>query len=667
MQVFSGRKDSRLIAGVLLGAIAFVVGAFFVTGMAVNRWISKDAEAHSTLWAQTLANSIPDLERIAEGTPPSAETLDRIEMAKGMGKVFKVRIFDREGQARLTSDAKGISIRSEETLSDHNPLAAQVVASGKPFTVVKDGTAEGRPAVYASTFLPIYRDGRMIAVVETYVDEAETAVLFRRELTAAGIGISLLLLTLVIGPFFALRRMARARALSDARATFLAQHDSLTGLLNRSAFLAQLDKRLAGVTDTSPGLAIHHIDIDGFKTLAEDLGPDLSDTLIRLVAMRARETVRTLDFVGRLGSDELLIAQCGLTSREQAQAMVARLVARLSEPYALEERDIRLAFSIGSALAPQDATSGRDLVHKASLALMFVKNAGGHDTGFFRDTMEADMQRRRQLERRLRLAARESDFVLFFQPIMSVASAKVVGFEALLRLPDGHGGLVSPNEFLPLAEKLGLLPQIGDWVLARACEAAVQWPDGISIAANLSPSQFEGGTLPGRVAEILADTGLEPARLELEITETLLLRDDETVMSQLRQLKALGVSIVMDDFGSGYSSLSYLWRFPFDKIKIDRSFMAAYAQSTETVQKILSATVALGHALNMQVTIEGVETVFQARALETVACDRLQGYLFGKPMADIEIPASLLNEFLRTVNQVSEHPDTGRAKTVSVS
>ncbi|MCY1706594.1 putative bifunctional diguanylate cyclase/phosphodiesterase [Pannonibacter sp. SL95] len=658
MRVFPGHTDLRLIAGVVFGALAFFAGAFFVTGLAVNHWIEKDSATHSKLWAETLASHIPDLQQIAEGVPPSTKALDQIEMAKGMGKVFRFKVFDRDGRPRLVSDATGTSVATEQMLATHNPTAAQVVATGQTFTIVRDGTPEGRPATYASTYLPIMRDGQMIAVIETYVDESETAALFRRELTTAGIGISLLLVVLVILPFIALRHFARARALSDARASFLAQHDSVTGLLNRPAFLNKLDKCIGTGTGGANALAIHHIDIDGFKALSEDLGPDLTDALVRMVALRARDMVRTHDFVGRLGTDELLVAQCGIKSRDQAEAMVRRLQARLSEPYALDDRDIRLSFSIGSALAPDDAANGRDLVHKAGLALMFVKNAGGQDSGFFRDTMEDDMQRRRTLERRLRQATREQDFVLYFQPIMGVANARVTGFEALLRLPDGNGGLIMPNEFLPLAEKLGLLPQIGDWVLATSCAAATQWPDGIAIAVNLSPSQFAEGTLPARVAAVLAETGLEPARLELEITENLLLRDDASVMAQLADLKALGVSIVMDDFGSGYSSLSYLWRFPFDKIKIDRSFMAAYTNSAEAIQKILSATVALGHALNMQVTIEGVETVFQARALETVACDRLQGYLFGKPMADIEIPASLLREFLHTINQLAEQAET---------
>ncbi|NBN65811.1 putative bifunctional diguanylate cyclase/phosphodiesterase [Pannonibacter tanglangensis] len=659
MQIYGWHKDNRLWVGMAFGAMAFLFGAFFLTGLAVNHWIAKDAEAHSRLWAHTLADHLPDLKAIANGAPPSLESLDMIEMAEGMGKVFRFKIFDREGTARLISDRNGIVSTTEETLAEHNSKAAKVIATGKPYTVVKDGRPEGRPAVYASTYLPILENGEIIAVVEAYVDEAETAAMFRRELTLAGIGISLLLLVLIVAPFVALRHLARAKTLSDARANFLAEHDSVTGLLNRAAFLQRLDQRIGRPAGGTSILALHHIDIDGFKGLSEELGPDLSDALIRLVAIRTREMIRPYDFVGRLGSDELLVTQCGIATPQQAEALAARLIRRLSEPYILDDREVRLTISLGSAMSPADAETARDLVHKAGIALLFAKGAGGNSHSAFRDTMEDDMQKRRQLERRLRQAAREDDFALFFQPIMSVADARVVGFEALLRLPDGQGGLIPPNDFLPLAERLGLLPQIGEWVLRKACEAATNWPDTISIAVNLSPSQFETGKLPQLLAQILAETGLTPNRLELEITEHLLLKHSDNVLAQLKELKALGVSVVMDDFGSGYSSLSYLWRFPFDKIKIDRSFMAGYAESAEAIQKILSATVALGHALNMQVTIEGVETVFQARALEAVACDRLQGYLVGKPMADIEIPASLLKEFLVTVNQLSDLPSPG--------
>ncbi|MEH0070662.1 EAL domain-containing protein [Pannonibacter sp. Pt2-lr] len=300
---------------------------------------------------------------------------------------------------------------------------------------------------------------------------------------------------------------------------------------------------------------------------------------------------------------------------------------------------------------------------KAGMALQFIKTTGQRGFGIFRETMEEELVGRRDLEGLVRSALQKNLFSLQFQPIMSLPRGRICGFEALLRLTSEAGTPVSPELFIPVAEELGLLPETGEWVLNKACETAAGWPDGISAAVNLSPSQFATGSLPSQVQAALTASGLAPERLELEITEGILLKDTDAILQQLTELKALGVTIVMDDFGTGYSSLSYLWRFPFDKLKIDRSFMEAYSHSGETIQQILKAIVALGRALKMQVTIEGIETVFHARAVKDLAIDNLQGYLFGKPMADVEIPNAMLKDFVKTMNLPSDA--AGPARTAS--
>ncbi|ADZ68650.1 putative bifunctional diguanylate cyclase/phosphodiesterase [Polymorphum gilvum] len=654
-------SDFRLIGGLLVAGVVFVACALQLISYFVDHWIARDAQMESRMWAEGLSEKLTDLEAIANASEPSAQSLEVIRLAGTMGRVFRFKIFGDDGRLRLVVDDQGRIETEGADLATHNPQAAAVFQTGTPFTQVFDDRKPGRPDVYAETYLPIVRDGRIAAVVEVYVDQSETATRFRHDLTLAGLLLSALLALAFSIPYTAFVVRSQGKRVADARADFHARHDGLTGVLNRAAFMDRLEETVRTAAADGEAIALHVIDIDRFKAVNDELGPEEGDALIRLVAMRASEMIRPYDFIGRFGGDEFVIAQCGILCQRQAESMAQRLVRRLSETYAVEDRDVPISVSIGCALMPADATSARELVKKAGFALSFVKNTGRNGFSFFRDTMEEELVRRRELERLVRLASRDRNFLLHFQPIMCVAEGRITGFEALLRLPDDTGEMVPPTEFIPVAEDLGLLPTIGGWVIRKACQSATSWPDDLSIAINLSPSQFAAGNLAEFVARTLEETGLAPGRLELEITESLLLDDSDSVLRQLNDLKALGVSIVMDDFGTGYSSLSYLWRFPFDKIKIDRSFMDGYAQSAETIQKILSTIIALGRALNMRVTIEGVETLLQARAIEGLAVDHLQGYLFGRPQAEIEIPGNLLKDFLRTVDGLKDKGGSAEA------
>jgi predicted signal transduction protein with EAL and GGDEF domain len=349
-----------------------------------------------------------------------------------------------------------------------------------------------------------------------------------------------------------------------------------------------------------------------------------------------------LAVVARLGGDEFAVLQPRIADRGQAESLAYRILDILAEPLVINGHEARISTSIGIAVAPENGLEAERLLSSADLALYHSKADGRSRVGFFTSDMDAGLQERLRLERCIRDALRDDGFQLHFQPLVDMAQANVVGFEALLRLKDAEGQPIPPMTFIPIAEEMGLIAQIGTWVIHRACHTAAQWPPHLSIAVNLSAAQFEAAGVTEIVSAALADARLPPHRLQLEITESLLLRDADAIMLELRRIKALGVAIVMDDFGTGYSSLSYLWRFPFDKIKIDRAFLQSLGAENRAGEMIVRTMVGLGHSLQMRVTIEGVENADQVAFVRDIGGDEAQGYYFGRPMPANDLPARML-------------------------
>jgi predicted signal transduction protein with EAL and GGDEF domain len=393
----------------------------------------------------------------------------------------------------------------------------------------------------------------------------------------------------------------------------------------------------------------------------------VGDDLLRAAAGRLRAAARTGDLLGRLGGDEFVVAQRGVGGAKGAEALAGDIVKKVSQPYTLGGHDVATSASIGVALAPQDGADSAALLRCADLALYTAKASGRRCFRLFDPEMDDELKERRRIERAIREATAAESFELHFQPLVDTATDALVGFEALLRLPKGDGEAISPAVFVPIAEEMGLISRIGAWVVRRACTVAATWPEYLTVSVNLSPAQFDDAGIVEVVRAALEESGLEPRRLELEITEGLLLNDTELVIGQLRDLKALGVSIAMDDFGTGYSSLSYLWRFPFDKIKIDRSFMRASQEDGQNVSDILRTIIALGHSLDMQVTTEGVETRNQAELLRDLECDYTQGYHFGRPMHALDAAARILRDLRRRSAMAEEEPTPQQSARRSVA
>jgi diguanylate cyclase (GGDEF)-like protein len=427
------------------------------------------------------------------------------------------------------------------------------------------------------------------------------------------------------------------RRRAEERIAHMAGHDALTDLPNRSLFRDEMEKALAR-SRRGEGLAVLYVDLDHFKEVNDTLGHPAGDELLRAVAGRLKNCIRTSDTIARLGGDEFAIIRPGVARPEEVIAVAERIVGVLSEPYNLEGHDVVAGASVGIARAPGDGTTPDQLLKNADMALYRAKADGRGTYRFFEPEMDARLQARRRLELDLRAALNHGQFELHYQPVVNIERRQVSGFEALIRWNHPQRGLVLPLEFIPLAEEIGLIQAIGEWVLRQACAEAVNWPESIRVAVNLSAAQFKTRNLVQTVVHALASSGLSAHRLELEVTETMLLHDSEIILSTLHQLHELGVRISMDDFGTGYSSLSYLRAFPFDTIKIDRSFVEEMPSRADCVA-IVRAVAGLGESLGMMTTAEGVETEDQLAHLRAEGCEEVQGYLFSRAVPARDLPS----------------------------
>lgn len=422
---------------------------------------------------------------------------------------------------------------------------------------------------------------------------------------------------------------------AEARIAHLARHDWLTDLPNRLQFRDALDAALVTV-DPLHKLALLSIDLDQFKAVNDTLGHPSGDELLRAVSARLRNCVRATDTVARLGGDEFAIIRSSAASRKGLSALASRIIDSLSEPFRIGDDTVTIGTSVGIAIAPDHGTDFDMLLKSADMALYRAKSDGRGTHRFFEQAMDVKIRDRRALETDLSRALANGEFELFYQPLINIAGREVVGFEALLRWRNPARGLVLPNVFVPVLEEIGLINEVGAWVLKKACADAVRWPGQAKIAVNLSPMQFKSNRLGLDVIAALAASRLPAHRLELEITETAMLQDAATTLAMLGELKALGASISLDDFGTGYSSLSYLQKFPFDKIKIDQSFVRELPKNEESLV-IVRAIVRLASSLGMTTLAEGVETHKQFEILRHEGCAEVQGYLFSRPVSSDQV------------------------------
>ncbi|MEP7172853.1 MAG: GGDEF and EAL domain-containing protein [Aestuariivirga sp.] len=631
-------RRSLIFAAV--GMVVLACAVLFGINTAVNRAVSADAEHKSLEWASYFIEQMPNLDRLIATGIPDARQNEVIKTAAKVGDVFRFKLYNQRGDLTLVSD-EGAStfLKASEDDSAH---AAAVMRSGISNVSLKDGTGrKDRPPVYVEAYVPIIGDhGGTRGVVEVYIDQTATASLFKTSFATLSLA-----LALAGALAFGLPTMAyllRSRQASEARqrAEYLAHYEPMTGLLNRATFSDKLDSFLRG-RGRGQSLALVLLDVDDFKGINDAHGHEAGDEFLIHVAKCIEGLCRETDLAARPGGDEFMLALAGRSELGVIET-VKELMRCVSEPVVRRGKSISAKLSAGIYMVNRDVDGMEDAMHKADMALYQAKLDGRNTWRLFSEELENGMRARRELEQLIQRTAEQEGFELHYQPLLHTDSGACAGFEALLRLPDGKGGHISPLTCIPVIEAMGLINVVGKWAIEEAARTAATWPSHLFVAVNLSVKQFEDGKLAGHVKSALAASGLRPKRLELEVTETLLMHNTDANAKQLSELRKLGVTIAMDDFGTGYSSLSYLWQFRFDKLKIDQSFVTALNHQDKKPREILDTIIMLAHKLEMTVTAEGIETADQAEALSALGCDQVQGFLYGRPLPASEIALFLL-------------------------
>lgn len=623
------RTHGPLLTWLALGALALVL-VFAVMQRTAEAQLRGDAQGAALSWATFLTRTVPDLDLIFAGDPPSPQAQDHLLALREAQEVFRFRLFAPDGHLLLESDSLG-KPPSVEQAGEVDPHALRAAQAGVPGIELGHGDGRRLPRVYSHAYVPVRHGRQLLGVVDVEVDQTARA----DRIDAASLSVATAVVGVLLGLFLVggwqWLRSSRNKRLAEDRVRYLAHHDVLTSTLNRTSFQDALQQAAWRRSEGGPGFAVLCIDLDGFKEVNDTLGHAAGDDMLRQVAARLHDMVRSADLVARLGGDEFAVLQTGVQDSSDVATLAQRMVEALAVPYDLAGQRAAGSASVGAAIHGLDAMDTHELMHRADLALYRAKTKGGSGYSFYDPGLDEQLQQRRQLTRELREALTQGRLVLYYQPLYGADGSTLCGYEALARWPHPSRGFVPPSEFIALAEASGMIEELGSWVLRQACAEAATWPAPLSVAVNLSAAQFrQDGAIVGEVQRALAGSGLAPQRLEVEITESLLMSNADQALSALQALHAMGVRIAMDDFGTGYSSLAYLWRFPFDKVKIDRAF-TQNMQSDAKVGFIIRSIVTLAHSLDIRVNAEGVETAAQMALLREHGCDELQGFLLGRP------------------------------------
>ncbi|WP_445503966.1 putative bifunctional diguanylate cyclase/phosphodiesterase [Microvirga sp. G4-2] len=630
----------KYIAAALLSTAALGGLVVFAVDLAIDRAVSVDARARAEDWAKYFVAAIPEFDELVRSGQLTERQRAVVSTAM-VGNVFRFKLYGAKGNAVLQSDLQTFSNQEQQDHIDDEVM--EVIASKQPLVSINDGTRErNMPSLYAEAYVPVLdREGNLRAIAETYVDETRTEAFFHHSLGALAVALGVgFAFSFGVPSVAFLIRTRQAREVRY-RAEFLASHDPMTGLLNRTRFSEMLQARLA---DRMPDkeLAVVFLDVDDFKLINESFGHGAGDEFLRHVARGISRFCGSEDIVARAGGDEFVIA---LTRDEVAEieSDVKAIVTTIDEPISVGGNTIAAHVSAGISVMVDEGVTVEEALRRAEVALYESKIDGKNMVRLFSRELDDRMRKRRELEDLVQHATANQSFELHYQPLLAADDESCIGFEALLRLRDRQGTYVPPATFVPIAESMGLIATIGSWVIMEATRTAATWPSDTFVSVNLSVRQFFDQTLVSTVGSALKESGLAPHRLELEVTETMLMENTESTAEQLSSLKALGVSVAMDDFGTGYSSLAYLWQFGFNKLKIDRSFVSALDKDEHRARQILNTIITLAHQLGMKVTAEGIETKRQADILRGLACDQFQGYLFSRPR-----PANGLASMLAT-------------------
>ncbi len=625
MLALKGLKRHAHWAGLLLLSALIGAAAFIAPSRISTMELEREAVvASERLRVQLLQEPGTLLDALAK--PGLAPQLSSVFEHAGYGaRVLRYELYDEAGRLAFTSGQAGLAL-------DRDPADGPTLTDTT--VTVHQGADPSAPSHFAVLSLPFQLGTEPRGALVVYLDQRDEAQVLSNYF---GLIVAITLLLLCAGiatpiAFAWLRSQQRRQA--EAQVHYLETHDSLTALPNRRAFSEGLAEALTAMHRDRTHIAVLCLDVDKFKEINDSADHAGGDAVLREIGSRIHGTLREHDLIARRGADEFAIALVEITNLGDVMAFMNRLVEALRRPFRVGDKDVVCTISVGIALAPGDGSTAAEVLRHADIALARAKSDGGQRMCFFEQSMDKALQRRRMVEHELRLALSREEFEVVYQPQYDLATETQCGVEALVRWHHPVHGKIAPAHFISVAEDTGLIVPLGEWVLRRACRDAMTWPEPLTVAVNLSPAQFRDGDVAETVADVLHETGLPPERLELEITESLLINDTEEVLAKLNRLRELGVAIAMDDFGTGYSSLSYLARFPFNKIKIDRQFIRNMTRDP-AMRAIVKTIIALGKSLDVIITAEGVETQEQAAMLREFGCPQVQGFLYGYPAVEV--------------------------------
>ncbi len=662
------RLSRGLIIGLLLVAASLAGiggGGQFLAKIGQEAILRAQAEATADRWVRYIEHVVPELADIASGVTPSGDA--KMFLAHGVdnSNIINYRLYDREGELR---SAGGRGAHDAVALERSRAGVLTVLRSSGIFLemdVEQSGAPHAEPAMVwgeqadmhhhhhhghdmssyifpivptaplqfvTAFFHPIFEGDRLSGVLQIELDQGAIAQSFSSTFQALSAGLTLIMGLAIAPPFFFGWHKSMQRARAERKVRHLAYHDPLTHVPNRRYAHEELEKRLQERTEHQECMALLCLDLDGFKSINDAFGHAAGDDLLRQAVDRLTARLEPGDLLARLGGDEFLILPKLGTSAKAVHHLAADIIEALCAPFLINGQETSCGVSVGIVIADSNWQNRDQLLRAGDVALYEAKARGRRRAVLFEPCMEERLQKRREIENDLRLAVARDELVLHYQPQFDVRTKMLTGFEALVRWQHPTQGLLPPSEFIQVAEELKLIDAISRWVMNEACQAATNWSRPLKIAVNISAIEFEEGNLVATISDALATSGLTPERLEIEITETVLMTNTDLVIDTLNSIRDLGVSVAMDDFGTGYSSLGYLCKFPFDKLKIDRSFLLSNDRQQQS-KRIIEAIITLGHSLDLNVVAEGVEHPEQLAMLETLSCSEAQGFLLGKPMA----------------------------------
>jgi diguanylate cyclase (GGDEF)-like protein len=653
MEFLMSWPSLRRVIAIFCSSLIFLFGLWMLAEDKKQRMLTSNAAAISANWATEMTRTIPDLSILALTGQVSREAVRAIERNKLIGGVHRFKVFDRNGYLKFdTQTFDPRQLFGGSMLGYHNADAAEIVAAGGMHQLVAVAQINGEERRLVETYLPLSVDGIRLGTVEVHVDVTKTAEVLRQELQVSALILVVIAAVgcwLPLGAYVVqkLRTERFANALADA-----ASIDPLTGLPNRRALLLRLEQATQDRSPDAQGLQLDLINLDNFKAINDHHGAEAGDAILKGIGIGLGQLCNSGAEIFRMSADEYAIL-----TKQPARCDIAPGVIHQSvgHPQKIKGQNatVSMRCSSGSARWPEDAADAAELLAHAEIARFMAKLQGRNCHVNYEPSLKEAHLQTLALESTVRRALEQDVFALHFQPFFSRGGVSLAGFEALLRMNDEDGNPVSPGDFVPVLEETGLIKKVGLWVLEESCRIAAEWPGRLRIAVNLSQRQFEDGDLPVIVAHALAQSGLSPKRLELEITESLILNHDSDIEDQLNEIRKMGVSIAIDDFGTGYSSLGQLWRFPIDKLKIDRSFITGLEDGSGKAFEIVKSVVGLGRSLDMKITVEGIETEDQASILKRLGVQYQQGFLHGRPVPPTQANAMVLRSIAQSSRQRS--------------